>query len=77
VLTFEDLDDVILVGNSSAGVVISAVADRVPERIAQVVYLVGDRAIESGLGYYELATPHLPYITHPQELSAVLLDVAG
>lgn len=39
VLTFEDLDDVILVGNSSAGVVITAVADRAPERIQQVVYL--------------------------------------
>jgi pimeloyl-ACP methyl ester carboxylesterase len=39
VLTFEDLNDVILVGNSSAGTVITGVADRVPERIDQVVYL--------------------------------------
>jgi hypothetical protein len=36
---FEDLDEVILVGNSSAGVVITSVADRVPERIGQVVHL--------------------------------------
>ena len=184
VLTFEDLDDVILVGNSSAGVVITAVADRAPERIGQVVYLdafvptdgqsmrdlippdrrpamellvetegdgwllprFGAAAWEQFVpqawqvtdaadlqwalprlrptpfghftepvhlqrpdaeqphrvyvrcrywpnpsfdryaataqsspawGYYELATPHLPYITHPTELSAVLLDVAG
>jgi len=26
---------------------------------------------------YELDTPHLPYITHPQELNAILLDIAG
>ena len=39
VFEYEDLRDVILVGNSSAGVVITGVADRVPERIANVVYL--------------------------------------
>jgi pimeloyl-ACP methyl ester carboxylesterase len=38
-LEFEDLRRVILVGNSSGGMVITAVADRVPERLAQVVYL--------------------------------------
>lgn len=39
VLKYEDLSGVILVGNSSGGVVITGVADRVPERIARVVYL--------------------------------------
>lgn len=39
VLNYEDLSQVILVGNSSSGVVITGVADRVPERLAQVVYL--------------------------------------
>jgi pimeloyl-ACP methyl ester carboxylesterase len=38
-LVFEDLDDVVLVGNSSAGAVISGVADREPRRISRVVYL--------------------------------------
>jgi pimeloyl-ACP methyl ester carboxylesterase len=38
-LHFEDLDGVVLVGTSSAGAVVTAVADRVPERIRQVVYL--------------------------------------
>jgi pimeloyl-ACP methyl ester carboxylesterase len=38
-LQFEDLDGVILVGNSSAGMVITAVADQVPQRLQQVVYL--------------------------------------
>jgi pimeloyl-ACP methyl ester carboxylesterase len=38
VLAYEDLRDVVLVGWSYAGMVISGVADRVPERVAQLVY---------------------------------------
>ena len=38
-LQYEDLSGVILVGNSSGGMVITGVADRVPERIAHIVYL--------------------------------------
>jgi pimeloyl-ACP methyl ester carboxylesterase len=36
-----DLRDVILVGHSYAGAVITGVADRIPERIARLVYLAG------------------------------------
>lgn len=39
VLTFEELSDVILVGHSYGGNVITGVADRIPERLAQLVYL--------------------------------------
>ncbi len=39
VLVFEDLTNVVLVGNSSGGTVITGVADRVPERVAALVYL--------------------------------------
>jgi pimeloyl-ACP methyl ester carboxylesterase len=39
VLTYADLRELILVGTSSGGAVITGVADRVPERIAQVVYV--------------------------------------
>ena len=39
VLQYEDLREVILVGHSSGGIVITGVADRVPERLAHVVYL--------------------------------------
>jgi pimeloyl-ACP methyl ester carboxylesterase len=39
VLEFEDLGQAILVGNSSGGMVITGVADRMPERIAHVVYV--------------------------------------
>jgi pimeloyl-ACP methyl ester carboxylesterase len=38
-LEFEYLERVILVGNSSGGMVITGVADRIPERLAAVVYL--------------------------------------
>lgn len=38
-LTFEDLTDVILVGHSYAGIVVTAVADAVPDRIADLVYV--------------------------------------
>lgn len=36
---YEELSDVILVGHSYAGMVITAVAERVPERIAHLVYV--------------------------------------
>ena len=39
VLRYDDLRGVILAGTSSSGAVISGVADRVPERISQLVYL--------------------------------------
>jgi pimeloyl-ACP methyl ester carboxylesterase len=39
VLEFEDLHDVVLVGHSYGGMVISGVANRVPDRIRQLVYL--------------------------------------
>jgi pimeloyl-ACP methyl ester carboxylesterase len=38
-LFYEDLKDVILVGHSYAGMVITGVADRSPERLARLVYL--------------------------------------
>ena len=38
-LRWEDLDSVVLVGHSYGGMVITAVADRIPERLDRVVYL--------------------------------------
>ncbi len=38
-IEFEDLRDLVLLGHSYAGLVITGVADRVPERIAQLVHL--------------------------------------
>ena len=42
VLHYEDLTGVVLVGWSYGGMVVAGVADRVPERIAHVVYLDSD-----------------------------------
>jgi pimeloyl-ACP methyl ester carboxylesterase len=39
VLEYEDLHDVILVGHSYGGMAITGAADRVPERLAQLIYL--------------------------------------
>jgi pimeloyl-ACP methyl ester carboxylesterase len=39
VLEYEDLHEVILVGYSYSGMVVTAVAERAPERLAQLVYL--------------------------------------
>lgn len=38
-LQFEDLTDVVLIGHSYGGMVATGVADRAPERIAQLVYI--------------------------------------
>jgi pimeloyl-ACP methyl ester carboxylesterase len=42
VLHYEDLSDVVLVGHSYGGMVITGVADRTPERIGRLVYLDAD-----------------------------------
>ena len=39
VIRFEDLHDIILVGHSYGGMVITGVADRVPDRIRRLIYL--------------------------------------
>src|ERR687885_315704 len=39
VLFYEDLREVILLGHSNGGTLITAVAERVPERLAHLVYL--------------------------------------
>src|SRR5437867_3282753 len=38
-LVYEDLRDVVLAGHSYSGMVVTGVADRVPERIAHLVYV--------------------------------------
>jgi pimeloyl-ACP methyl ester carboxylesterase len=56
VLTYEDLDRVVLVGTSSGGMVVTGVADRLPERVAEVVYL--DAFVpEDGQSLFDLISP--------------------
>jgi pimeloyl-ACP methyl ester carboxylesterase len=56
VLIFDDLREVILAGTSSSGAVISGVADRVPERISQLVY-VDAFVPDDGQAVFDLISP--------------------
>lgn len=66
VLEFEDLEQVVLVGHSYAGVVVTGVASRVPERIAKLVYfdaVVPDsgQSFFDAIGFNEPLPPDLWY----------------
>jgi pimeloyl-ACP methyl ester carboxylesterase len=56
VLEFEDLHDVILVGHSYAGAVVTGVADRVPERISLLAYLEAGPPPD-GTSFFDLQPP--------------------
>src|SRR5699024_9792548 len=57
-LRFEDLKEVVLVGNSYSGMVITGVADRCRDRIAHLIYL--DAFVpEHGESVFDLVTPSL------------------
>jgi pimeloyl-ACP methyl ester carboxylesterase len=58
VLRFEDLADVILVGNTYGGMVITGVADAVPERVRHLVY-VDAFVPRDGESMFDLITPSL------------------
>jgi pimeloyl-ACP methyl ester carboxylesterase len=55
-LAFEDVDDVILVGHSYAGLVITGAAARVPERLSRLVYLDAFIA-RAGQSMFDLLRP--------------------
>jgi pimeloyl-ACP methyl ester carboxylesterase len=56
VLSYDDSREVILVGTSSSGAVITGVADRVPERISQLIY-VDAFVPEGGQALWDLIPP--------------------
>jgi pimeloyl-ACP methyl ester carboxylesterase len=58
VLDFETLDDVVLVGHSYGGVVVTGVADRRAERLSAVVY-VDTRPLPSGTAVADVQPPEL------------------
>ncbi len=55
-LDYEDLSDAVLVGHSYAGVVVTAVADRRPERLRAVVYL-DTGPLPDGIAIVDVQTP--------------------
>jgi len=61
-----DLSDIVLVGNSYGGMVISGVADRVPEKVASLIYF--DAFVpEDGQSCLRLLPPNRPFATVPGE----------
>ncbi len=58
VLEFEDLHDVILVGHSYGGMVITGVADRAAERVGRIVYLDAANPV-NGQSLVDVAGPYI------------------
>jgi pimeloyl-ACP methyl ester carboxylesterase len=57
-IEFEDLSDVFLLGHSYAGIVVTGAADRIPERIAQLVFL-DSGPVADGLPYLHTQPPEV------------------
>jgi pimeloyl-ACP methyl ester carboxylesterase len=57
-LDYEALEDAVLVGHSYAGIVVTAVADRRPERMNAVVYLDAS-PLPGGMALHDIAPPEL------------------
>ncbi|MCA1600670.1 MAG: alpha/beta hydrolase, partial [Acidobacteria bacterium] len=55
-IEFEELDDVYLVGHSYGGVVITAVADKIPARLAKLIY-VDSAPLPDGVATVEFFAP--------------------
>jgi pimeloyl-ACP methyl ester carboxylesterase len=55
-IEFEDLHDVVLLGHSYAAMVVTGAADRIPERISQVVYLDAG-PFPGGLAFIDASPP--------------------
>jgi pimeloyl-ACP methyl ester carboxylesterase len=70
VIEFEDLEEVVLVGHSYAGGVVTGVADRIPERIALLAYLDAGPSPD-GAAFMDLQPPAA------RELIERLVDQAG
>jgi len=65
VLDFEDLHDVILIGHSYSGMVITGVAERSPERLARLVYLSAT-VPEDGQSVYDASPPQFREVVETQ-----------
>src|SRR5215471_8255678 len=66
VIEDEDLSDIVLVGHSYGGMVITGVADRVPEKLASLVYL--DAFLpENGQSLFNVVPPDGRPVTVPGE----------
>jgi pimeloyl-ACP methyl ester carboxylesterase len=67
VLEFEDLHEVILVGHSYGGLVVTGVGERVPHRVGHVVYVDAWFPIDDDRSMAELGRRYLPGFLDPLE----------
>ena len=51
-ILYEELNDIILVGHSYGGMVVTGVADRIPERISHLIYLDATTPVKNIYRYY-------------------------
>jgi pimeloyl-ACP methyl ester carboxylesterase len=72
VLDFEDLQDAVLIGHSYAGIVVTGVADRRPERLDAVVYL-DTSPLPAGMAIADVMSPE----QREQQRRTVELDGEG
>jgi pimeloyl-ACP methyl ester carboxylesterase len=63
VIDYEDLADIVLVGHSYGGMVVTGVADRVPDKIGSLVYL--DAFVPENGESLAAVAPHLPGPAQP------------
>lgn len=83
VLKYEDLKDVVLVGHSYSGLVVTGVADRSPERVQRIVYLDsqipthGQNAMGASPGGTATILGSLAETTGPRMLPPISLDAMG
>ena len=70
VLEFEDLREVVLVGHSYGGMVVTGVAERVPHRVGRVVYVDAWFPIDEDRSMAELGPRYMPGFLEPIEARA-------
>jgi pimeloyl-ACP methyl ester carboxylesterase len=88
-IAYEDLADIILVGNGYGGMVITGVAATAPERLKIIIYCTGNptttpdvfgtfalKAREKDWDVQEIPTGHLAMLTAPKELAELLLAMS-
>lgn len=76
-IEFADLNDVVLVGHSYGGMIITGVAERIPERLKMLVYLEADVPAD-GQNEYEIVPSQQPYAYLVEDIAAsVDMDTLG
>lgn len=76
-IEFADLHDVVLVGHSYGGMIITGVAERIPERLRLLVYLDADVPLD-GQNSYDLVSPEQAAAFLIEDITAsVEMDTLG